>query len=50
VLFYITSIGMETVLKLKYRYWSQWANSPKKQSVGLTFLTIWHCILSAALL
>jgi len=26
---------------------TQWAKSPKKQSVGVYFLTIWHCILSA---
>jgi len=25
---------------------SQWAKSPKKQSLGSVFLKTWHCILS----
>jgi len=37
------------LLYLLFRGLTQWAKSPKKQSVWSVFLTIWHCISSAEL-
>jgi len=42
---------MESLLTTTSKSPTQWAKSPKKQSVGVLFffLTKWHCILSAEL-